>query len=288
MIESWLPEDRWPSSVVDATQIFRQGNVLDWTGIVFGASFSNAVCVPTKDVGDSGTGYVKIEDAWKHVLITSQTCDICEEGRRKPQFPWISASPVYNILPALADRGRAKQVRSGLFGYLVPLSAEEFSRENELWVADLRVEFPLEKSVLVGQPVREAFREEEEYAKLASQLAGRRNRPVIDDFVRKAIILPLQGAFRNDESFWESIAEIRIRCGPTWSSVSTARLIVLLVDGTSIEVAESHFERWETKVRETLPAAFTLLPSKIVFYSDFRYVESLAAPLVDLSVVSSS
>ena len=286
MIESWLPDGAWPDSVRDAVQRFRQGNIVAWSSVVYGAAFSHGICIPTRETGDNGSGFVRIDEPWDHVMITSQTCDICEEGKKRPRFPWISVAPVFDILPAVRDKGQQKQIRSGDFAYLVPLTAAEFSGQGSLWVADLRLEYPLEKSVLVGMPVREAFATEDEYQKLANRLATRRSRPAIDGFVRSAVIGPLGEALRSDRISHNDIAEIRIRCGPKWDVVERARLIFLIYDGASLDDIASQVDAWEAEVKRSLPPEFVLMSAVVQEYQEFSYVESLSAPLVDFSEFS--
>ena len=86
-------------------------------------------------------------------LITTQTCDINEAS---PKHPWIHVAPVEQM-----DEGDlAALVRQHRVTYLVPLAPPTL---EGLWVADLRLEVPVEKSWLVGRHPREAFASEGEY-----------------------------------------------------------------------------------------------------------------------------
>jgi hypothetical protein len=242
--------------------------------------------LPTREIGGEGTGFVRSDEPWHHVMITSQTCDICEEGKKTLRFPWITVAPAYNILPIVTDHGQQKQIRAGRFAYLVPLTATEFQNPGELWVADLRIEYPLEKSVLVESSVRDAFATEEEYHKLAIQLANRRNRPAIDGYIRTAIIRPLNVALRSGRLSPDDFTEIRIRCGPTWDVVERAQLVFLARDDASVDELEGRLDEWGTEVQATLRPAFALLPSVVQRYREFSYADSLIAPLVDFSEFS--
>jgi hypothetical protein len=286
VIESWLPDSEWPGSVRDAIRRVRQGNVIAWNSVAYGACFLQGICIPTKGTATEGTGYVRIDDPWQHVIITSQTCDVCEEGKRTLRFPWISVAPVYDVLPYVPDRGQQKQIRAGRFGYLVPLTAAKFAPVDALWVADLRIEYPLEKSVLVGTQPCEAFDTEEEYETFATQLAQRRNRPAIDGYVRLAIVMPLDGALRAGQIRHDGIKEIRVQCGPSWDVVERVRLVFLITDDANVDELEEQLDAWESGVRQSLKPTLTLLSSSVQKYREFSYVDSLRAPLVDFSDIS--
>jgi hypothetical protein len=61
--------------------------------------------------------------------------------------------------------------------FVVELAPPEL--DADIWVADLRVEMPLEKGLLVGRDPIEAFRDEAGYIAFANFLARRRGRPAL-------------------------------------------------------------------------------------------------------------
>lgn len=284
MIDSWLP-DRWPQDVIDSAKKFRQGHLLHWDLAAFGADFVHAVCTVTAQTGKSGDGYVRVDEAFPYVLITSQTCDICEEGKRRPRIPWVSVVPVYDILPHLA-KGQDGHVRRNRIGYLVPLTYPTFVEDKSLWVADLRIEYPLEKSVLVARQPIEAFASESDYAFLADKLAFRRNRPAIDQQVRKFIIDPLGKALEEKAFRADAILEVRIRCAPRWDQVDRAQLFVIVTDVEHVEPVRQALERWQNSLVLSLPTHLALLETKVATYSDFRYEIARNTMLVDYSDLS--
>jgi hypothetical protein len=287
VIDSWLPERGWPKGVLEAVRSFRQGHIIPWNSLAYGANFAAAVCKPTSEVGNKGLGYTRIDGPWEHVIITTQTCDICEDGRRKPKMPWISVAPVYDIIPLLSQAGQANQIRTNGFTYLVPLTHTDMSVTGQLWVTDLRIEFPLEKSVLVNQNPIEAFACEADYNDFAEKLAWRRNRPAIDARVRQFVTLPLGAALRNGNVSHEPILEMRLRCGPSWDRVDRAKLYSVVKDGTSIAPIEEQFLEWQESIAETIPADLTLLPTEVIELSALRRTLSLETVLVDYDDVSS-
>ena len=57
--------------------------------------------------------------------------------------------------------------------YIVPLDPPDL--EDGVWAADLRLEIPLEKSVLVGRGPIDAFRDEDGYVAFGNLLEGQRS-----------------------------------------------------------------------------------------------------------------
>lgn len=107
------------------------------------------------------------EDRPPYGIITTQSCDLSEE-RPDPRQPWLAVAPVY-VVPndsPLRDRD-----------FVFQLAPPELDRD--IWVADLRIEMPLEKGLLVGRAPIEAFPDEAGYIAFANFLARRRGRPAL-------------------------------------------------------------------------------------------------------------
>jgi len=284
MLDSWLPS-AWPAAVVDAMSRFRQGHLVQWDSLAFAANFSHAICNVTAQTGTSGSGYVRVDKACTYGLITSQTCDICEEGKKIPRIPWVTVVPVYNVLPFLSN-GQDGLVRKNRIGYLLPLTHENFINSEALWVADLRIEYPLEKGILVDQKPIEAFASEKDYAYFANSLAFRRNRPALDGRVIKLIITPLRDALTSNSIQSDNIEEVRIRCGPTWNQVERAQLFFLIRNATLLEETLQAIEIWQAQLIQALPADLALLHANVISYETFTYLNALNTTLVDFAELS--
>jgi hypothetical protein len=101
-----------------------------------------------------------------HAILTSQTCDIGEEADIW-EFPWVQVAPVYQIHDAqLLQRD-----------YLVRLTGPDF--QLAAYVADLRIELPVEKGVLVDVISRPGFGNEQEAVDFAEVLGRRRQRAAV-------------------------------------------------------------------------------------------------------------
>lgn len=111
------------------------------------------------------------DDAPPFGVITSQTCDLAEQGA-KPSQVWFQVSPVYLVPddPAEATRLLIKQ-------YIVELTGPDFP--DGRWVADLRIELPFEKSWLVAKGTFRGFKEEDEAEKFGVMIGRRRARPAL-------------------------------------------------------------------------------------------------------------
>ncbi len=95
-------------------------------------------------------------------IITTQTCDLEEQGT--PVQPWFAVSPVYQ----LADNPEAAKLAGKQ--YVVRLSNPAL---NGTWIADLRIEVPVEKSFLAGKAPVAGFSD----GKAAEEFGIRLGRP---------------------------------------------------------------------------------------------------------------
>lgn len=288
MIDNWLPKNGWPPDVVATMRRFRQGHIIPWNSFAYGAAFRNPVCSHTSAVADSDAlGYVKVEDAWPYVIIISQTCDVCEDGKKNPRMPWISASPVYDILPYLRP-GQANQIRANGFGYLVPLTHPRFIHSDALWVADLSLSFPLEKSVLVGHSAIDGFAADEDFAYFADKLASRCNRPALDNRVRQYVVGPLGEALAEGVISHEPIREIRILCN-NWDRADRVQLSIIVHDTADIETVEQQLFAWHQKtLSPQLPNDLAMMIAEVARYSEYRYEKYRRTLAVDFSSFSDS
>ena len=108
-------------------------------------------------------------------IITTQTCNIAERGPGGIQ-PWIQVSPVYSFESADALRDRL---------YLFPLTAK--SLPAGAWAADLRLEVPLEKGILLDREPIDAFEEEDDEIEFGEILGRQRDRAALHDVVNNVL-----------------------------------------------------------------------------------------------------
>jgi hypothetical protein len=132
-----------------------------------------------------GTAIVDVhaDDRPPYGMITSQTCDI-DEQRPVPREPFVQVCPAYR-LPNDFSLGQLGNIQRDRVGHLMMLDAAALGEGN--WVADFRIEVPLEKSLLVGRQPIEAFQTPDRYALLGERLAHRRSRPALADSVHEHV-----------------------------------------------------------------------------------------------------
>ena len=86
----------WPREVLEALRLFKQGDLIDKPPFFYAA-------LPPLEIFDAG-GLIDEEpqvvelhpdDAPPYGIITTQTCDLDEQG--EPSQPWLQVSPVYEV-----------------------------------------------------------------------------------------------------------------------------------------------------------------------------------------------
>jgi hypothetical protein len=128
-------------------------------------------------------------------VITSQTCDVCEEG--EPLQPWVQVSPLCRLPDELAEKT--------LPDFLYPVSPPDLT--EGVWVIDLRIEVPIEKTVLVGKTPRSAFADEDSVIAFADALGLRRDRAALSHTLTGTVGQSLRQRRRNKSSFKKALRE---------------------------------------------------------------------------------
>lgn len=119
-------------------------------------------------------------------MVVSQGCDLV-----KTKFPFATVVPVYDAEPVISTQ-QASAAKAGMIWHLVHLTAPWAA--DGLWVADLRLEMPLDKTVLASQQPTEGFADETGYARLAERLGAVRQRPAVPQPSIDHVVKPLRDA----------------------------------------------------------------------------------------------
>jgi len=184
------------------------------------------------------------EDRPPYGIITTQSCDLAEE-RPKPQQPWLAVAPVYALTADshLCDRDYIFQIAPP-------------SLAGEIWVADLRLELPLEKSLLVGRTPIEAFSSEDGYIQFANFLARRRGRPALASVIHEVLSVTTR-RLKDDHKAHRNLARraranvyklmVAIEDGTRLAPVA-AKLYVV-TDGAPTDDARAWFDVWWNEAR---------------------------------------
>jgi hypothetical protein len=179
----------WPEEVRAAVGPFRQGHLIEAPPFFYAADLrapvwglTHAVSADTAE-HERGEELLELaeEDRPPYGIITTQSCDLAEETDR-PRKPWIGVAPVYSV------PGDSR----------IPLR-DEIYRLNPpalpgggVWVADLRIEMPVEKSFLIEREPIDAFASEQEAVAFGNYLARRRGRPALASVFHDVITQAMQ------------------------------------------------------------------------------------------------
>lgn len=229
---SGMPQSRedWPPEVLDAAARFTCGDIVESPPNFYYADPEHAVLEYTKRYAEEGVTEAEVIDAYNTAapfgVITSQTCDIGEIGFAEPSHPFVSVSPVFDGTSSLDGSTRSllkKGKRIGPF-YHVPLLSEH---ATGFWVADFRIEMPIEKGWLVKRDPIKGF--VEEHARMIPKvLADIRDRPAwapsVSDHLQPMLLQQLKELKLTDPAIFElvttEIEEIGARSDsmlePTW------------------------------------------------------------------------
>jgi hypothetical protein len=243
VIDAGIP-DEWPDEVLRSVGRFRQGHLVERPPIFYAAAPRMGIWDLTRNAGDPNSAEDLIEiadnDRPDYGLITTQTCDLAEEGR--PDQPWFQVAPVYRLENLSAeDMELLKAHRKSSYVLLDPPALDDGA-----WIVDLRIEVPLEKGWLVGREPIEAFGSEEAYAILGNRLAARRDRPAIATAAMNTVVRPLANWVRGKAGLREAgrVDELRLAVGPSPLQVERASLLILTRDEPLPDDARIPWDRW--------------------------------------------
>jgi hypothetical protein len=299
VIPAGIPPRRadWPQDVLRAAARFKQGDLIADVPFFYFADPALPVHALTAEY--AGDPPVVCEDTvrLRFALLVSQTCDIVEEDSDPPLWPWVQVCPTYQAdatLPNgdhLLNGGERKLIAAGRRQQFVHLTA---APSAGMWVADLRVLLPIEKSVLARRDPLPAFATETERLMLGRRLSYLYSRPAFDGRFSRAVHLPLLKALRKvrteDPMLWErmndQISEIGVQTDLNFKMGFVE--VHLLHESGAIDDDVSEWFRWQWDLwSETAnEAGLTLLPlqqSNLDKLSASTYRKLTRLPLAQVS-----
>jgi len=273
MIDDRLP-DPWPDAVLEAARQWRQGYVVEQPPFFYYRSESNPVWeigLAADDETDEETGDATLveldpDQRSRFGLITTQTCDLFEEGH--PTQPWFAVAPVYDVAARLQP-GQLGQLERGYLGHLLLLTAGWLPSGR--WVADLRIELPIEKGWLVGREPRPGLVEVREYQRLAARLAARRGRPALSTRLTVSLSKPLREWLNaGGKATRDSLESLHLRVVGDPVTSTQAELLVITKDQGMAPEHESRWRSWEAeRVHSAEQDGVILLPFRYGTLDDF-------------------
>lgn len=258
MIDECLPGE-WPTEVLSALRTFRQGDVVERPPFFYAMSPLHPVCAtklidPHEGMTTGDYDLVEYPDERRPPfgMITTQTCDIQEQGR--PAQPWVSIAPVYNAMRLTPDQQRA--VKRHEKGYLIHLTGPAFI--DGFFVADLRIELPVEKGWLVGKAPLDGFVDDDGRIACANRLALRLGRPALANEVVEHVTGPLRGWLRGmgaqaRAETHEPVAEIGVEVFGSHDRPDAVKLVVLARTDPLSEEARDRWSSWAVTTQAALP-----------------------------------
>ncbi|MEU9147751.1 hypothetical protein [Streptomyces sp. NPDC048349] len=268
-IDQGLPvnKEEWPTGTLENLREFTQGCLIQDPPFFYFADPENPVWMRTRAYSGRGYGPEVIEGSGATLpmygIVTTQTCDIAEEDAPRPKRPWVQISPVYDMSGCL-DNGQKKQLqRFDGNAYFLHLP----SIPNGFWVADFRIEVPVEKGWLAARTPVDGFLDESLQRKVGQRLAALRSRPAFAGSFVSAVQAPLVDSLRalkksNKALHTEIMASVReIRVGlDSHLAPKQARVILLTEDKLTDAVWEWWLDWWDSAAEEATRLDFTLLP----------------------------
>jgi hypothetical protein len=229
-------------AVIAALNELDQGTILAKVPIVYAADGAHAVLQRSVHALGSTLGGVHLIEM--DAMVTSQTCDIRGPGAVKK--PFLTVAPVYEAR-YLSPREGATALRRR--SYIIPLSGPHFA--NELYIADLRFEAAIEKSVVVGRQHYAPFSDRSESLELAKKLGESRRRAAFDPIIEQQILQPLENLLPPE--YAAQIYEVRVDADPNISRASTVTLIVACYPDADVAALTDLLSAWYDDLRESLP-----------------------------------
>lgn len=191
MISSGLPAsgDDWPDGLLDHLRNFEQGHLIERLPFFY---FGNPQLPIFGSVAEQDSDeLVWREHDFDFGLIVTQTCDLQEDGVKRPRKPWFHCCPVYRADDAASgiDPSQIGLIRKGSIDYLIEVP--ELGDKSSCWVADLRLVMPIEKSVLVDRAPVDGFLTEVDRRIVGDRMSLLHSRPAFDDLFLSTVVGPL-------------------------------------------------------------------------------------------------
>lgn len=283
MIDRYLRHS-WPADVLEALGRFKQGDLIERPPFFYGVTPGMRLWSPDDEDDDpegqensSQVEELHPEDSPAFGIVTTQTCDIVEQAT--PTRPWLQVSPVYR-LDEIDPKDRQRFLSKAS---IVELTGPDLPQGR--WVADLRLEMPLEKTVLVGRETIAGFATEEEAEGFGGLLGRRRARAALADELVESVIRLIGKRKRNNQKLtaavWNELYKLglQIEQGSRMKPVAV-RLHVISMEEPN-ERVKSWFQAWEDQAREEAAAVdITLHTTR---HHDSRSMDiKLADRLIDL------
>jgi len=274
----------WGDGYQEQFNRFRQGHIIEGVPLVYLGSATHPLWAVESEVLRDGFGrelQTSMEKGLplRHAMITTQGCDIL-----KPTHTWIGVTPVYDAAEYF-DRGKIGQIGAGQILYLLAI-APPWATSDQKWVADLRIEIPLEKTVLLGREPLEAYANDADYVRVPQRLAFLRQRPDVANACLDYVSQPLfdwvrQQDERERERMWATVDHVRI-WQDSYESPTKAQLILVVHGGRMEDHDHDLWDAAQDHVYEQASAAgLMMIPTKVTTMEELSAAEFQASFIVE-------
>ncbi len=261
----------WTAERRAALALLEQGDVVLELPFGYYGQRNGAAAVPSTRIGGDDISFATLDEyAPQFGIITSQSCDL-DEAADPPKRPWFMAAPVYER----ADYNDRNAFAVRIFGvrYLYMLTGPRF-RES-IWVADLRIQTPFDKALLVGRETMRGFANESDRATFGQRLAQLYSRPAFPEVVVTHVVETLRNWFGRSEARVREIEAAGVRgfmLRVTGDNPYDAQLLIVVDPSKSADNAMQCMNGWFIKAKSSADAAGLNLLN-----SDFRSLEHMTA-----------
>jgi len=291
VIDAGLPSERagWPPGVLDALRQFRQGDIIDAPPWFYFADPRAPAFAATSAADLDGPDVVILDDFCPYGVLTTQTCDIGEEDSSRPVRPFAHVAPVYDGTDVFDGSIRKLLAKGKGSMYLLHLPA----LKGGFWVADLRLEVPIEKGWLASQDRKPGFPDEHGAERFGQRLVRIRERPAFGrkfvDTVHRPLTEAIRELKRHDREQWlrlvDNVDQVRA-VADSRLNPSVAELIVLNDERIPGDIAEWFHQWWDEINPGALAAGIQLQRLRTATYSELSAAEYLASGELELTRVS--
>lgn len=263
----------WSDSLKTHLNQFRQGHVIsDIPAFFANLNAPDLWNQPRRLISAQFPEIVAEPDGVLHrAILLTQGCDILRRNT-----PWITVAPVYDATNRL-NAGQRGSAKGGQTGHLVHITAGW--AKDSFWVADLRLEMPVEKTLLLARQPLAGFHDETGYGQFAERLGARKMRADVPNDVLDHVRAPLFDAVRSrvDQGIAinEGVREIRVQLD---DPLEPTRVVVFVVanNGATPDPA-----RWEDVIAEIYPHAsesgLTIVGPEIVTLDEMTATEYITS-----------
>lgn len=259
IIDKGLPDgvENWPAGVLETLKAWELGDVVASPPFFYFVDPAVPVWAATANytTDSEGPELVEVNEDIKPPfgLVTTQTCDLAEEGRSHPLRPFVQIAPIFP-----ADKGWVKKLRQGRTWPRFLMHVPDLTDGTDtVWAADLRIELPVEKGWLASQPRLIGFADEADKRSVGRQIAELRGRPAFATSLDRSLVNNLEMTLDHELDEGGRLADCSghmLEVGIQVDSFLDPRLALLtvLTDGDPRPELEAWFDEWSEAVRSVL------------------------------------